>query len=88
MGESVYRIAYLPDAAKAIRKLDAKVRARLLDAIGKLAANPRPPGVKKLQGVEAYRIRVGDYRVIYSVADGELLVLVFKAGHRREVYKK
>jgi len=53
-----------------------------------LAENPRPHGVRKLAGVEGvYRVRVGNYRMIYRVEDDELLVLVLKIGHRRDVYK-
>jgi mRNA interferase RelE/StbE len=58
------------------------------DAIRALGADPRPPGCKELAGdIAYYRIRVGDYRVLYEVRDREILVLVIKIGHRREVYR-
>jgi mRNA interferase RelE/StbE len=49
--------------------------------------SPRPPGVKKLAGREAWRIRVADYRVIYEIADADLTILVVEIGHRREIYR-
>ncbi len=67
-----------------IPKADAQ---RITEAIRALADNPRPPGVQKLSGQERYRIRQGDYRVIYSVQDADHTVWVVKIGHRRDVYK-
>jgi mRNA interferase RelE/StbE len=58
----------------------------LLDAIETLAANPRPQGCKKLKGRSGYRIRKGDYRIIYDIYDDILVVDVIAAGHRREIY--
>ena len=55
--------------------------------IENLAENPRPPGAIKLAGQEAYRIRVGDYRVVYAIADERLVILVVDVGHRREIYR-
>lgn len=60
---------------------------RVLTAICALTEDPRPPGSRKLSGRDAYRVRVGDYRVIYRVADNELVVEVLGIGHRREVYR-
>ena len=83
-----YAISYVPSAAKAIRKLDKSVARRLLEAIDGLAADPRPPGFIQLAGGRGeFRIRVGDYRVVYDVQDGELIILVLRVGHRREVYR-
>lgn len=84
----VYEIKYVPSAAKTIRKLDTLTAKRLLNAISQLAHDPRPPGCVQLKdGGGEFRIRVGDYRVIYDVHDEKLLVLVLRAGHRREVYR-
>ncbi|MDK8769019.1 type II toxin-antitoxin system RelE/ParE family toxin [Corynebacterium freneyi] len=83
-----YAISYVPSAAKAIRKLDKSVARRLLGAIDGLATDPRPPGFIQLAGGRGeFRIRVGDYRVVYDVQDGELIILVLRVGHRREVYR-
>ena len=83
-----YAISYVPSAAKAIRKLDKSVARRLLEAIDGLATDPRPPGFIQLAGGRGeLRIRVGDYRVVYDVQDGELIILVLRVGHRREVYR-
>ena len=83
-----YAISYVPSAAKAIRKLDKPTARRLLDAIGSLASDPRPSGCVQIKGGGGeFRIRVGDYRIVYDVRDDELVVLVLKVGHRREVYR-
>jgi mRNA interferase RelE/StbE len=60
---------------------------RIMERIGSLAVNPRPPGCEKLTGQERYRLRQGNYRIIYSIQDSELTVWVVKVGHRREVYR-
>jgi mRNA interferase RelE/StbE len=82
----VYRIEFVPAAARQMRNLDPPVRRRLDAAIQALRADPRPPACKKLSGREEYRIRVGDYRILYEVEDTVLRVLVVKVGHRRDVY--
>ena len=84
----MYRIELTSTAARHVRKLDRPVRTRLLDAIELLASSPRPDGVKKLASTEnAWRIHVGDYRVIYSIEDDVLVVTVVRVAHRREVYR-
>lgn len=83
-----YAISYVPSAAKTLRKLDKPTARRLLEAIGKLADDPRPPGSIQLKGGDGeLRVRVGDHRVIYDVEDEELTILVLRIGHRREVYR-
>lgn len=83
-----YAISYVPSAAKAIRRLDKPTARRLLNAIGALAGNPRPSGCIQLKGGSGeFRIRVGDYRVVYDIQDAELVVLVLRLRHRREVYR-
>ncbi|MEU8022583.1 MULTISPECIES: type II toxin-antitoxin system RelE family toxin [Micromonospora] len=74
-------------AAKLLRKLDRPVQARLLAAIAGLAIQPRPAGVKALTGHPGLlRIRSGSYRIVYTVRDDELIVLVVHLGHRSDVY--
>lgn len=83
-----YAINYAPSAAKAISKLDKSTARRLLTAIESLATDPRPSGCIQLNGgAGEFRIRVGDYRIIYDIRDDELLVLVLSLGHRREMYR-
>lgn len=83
-----YRVEVASAAAKQLRALDPPVRRRLLHAVASLGVDPRPAGVKKLSGEDnAWRVRVGDYRIIYEIHDDELLVVIFRAAHRRQVYR-
>ena len=83
-----YAIEFTRSAQRALEGIperDLKKVARRVDA---LADNPRPPGTKKLRGgTDEYRLRVGDYRVIYSVTDSGLLVTVIRIAHRRDAYR-
>ncbi len=81
-----YAVTLSSAAERQLEKLDPSISRRLTDAMAKLAAQPRPSGCKKLTGIDAWRIRVGDYRVVYQIRDERLLVLVIRIGHRREVY--
>jgi mRNA interferase RelE/StbE len=84
-----YSVDFTTAAARQIRKLPRPARDRVLDAIEDLGDDPRPHGAKKLLGeVTAWRIRIGDYRVIYDVLDDVLTVTVVRAAHRREVYDR
>lgn len=83
-----YRVEIKRSAAKEIRAISRKKdRQRVVARIEALADDPRPPGCTKLSGREAYRIRQGLYRVVYTVADEVLVVEVVKVGHRRDVYR-
>jgi mRNA interferase RelE/StbE len=82
-----HRLEFSPAAARQLRKFDRAAADRIRSATEQLRDQPRPPGATALQGRRGYlRIRVGDYRVIYSVDDDRLIVLVAALGHRREVY--
>ncbi len=83
-----YEVRFKPTAAKELAKLPEDVQRRLVPRIDGLAANPRSGGAEKLSGEDAWRIRVGDYRVVYAIEDRVLLVLVIHIGNRREVYKR
>ena len=74
-------------ALKQILNLDKKVIPLIKSAISDLADNPRPFGYKKLKGEEAYRIRVGVYRIIYEIDNNRIIVTVVSVGHRKETYK-
>jgi mRNA interferase RelE/StbE len=84
---SRYRIEVRPAAARALRKLESGFQTRIQGAIALLAGDPRPPSSRPLRGRPGYRVRVGDYRIIYTVADDVLLVVVVTLGHRRDVYR-
>jgi len=75
-------------AAREYRRLQGPLRDRIRTAIDALAFDARPVGVAKLAGRDDYRIRVGDYRVVYAVEDAERLVIVARIAHRREVYRR
>lgn len=84
-----YRIELAPAALRQLRKLDRSAQRRVQAAIELLATEPRPSGAKKLVGGNGeWRVRTGDYRVVYQIDDGVLLVLVVAVGHRREVYNR
>lgn len=84
-----YRVEFTVAAARQIKKIPRPARERILRATADLGEEPRPHGVKKLVGEHtAWRIRIGDYRVIYDVFDSELIVSVVTAGHRREIYDR
>jgi mRNA interferase RelE/StbE len=83
-----YRVEIAEPAAKSIAKLHSQVALRVRNAILGLAENPRPHGVKKLQGENAYRLRVGDYRIVYTINDRLVLVIVIRVGHRSDIYMR
>jgi len=82
-----YKILVAEQAIKDLEKLPGKIRRQILEKIDSLADNPRPPGSEKLQGADLYRIRSGDYRVIYKIKDDNLIVLVVRIGHRKGIYR-
>jgi len=85
---STYRVELRPAAVRAIRKLDPPLRGRIQGAIALLAQDPRPPAARALQGRPGLRVRVGGYRIIYTVQDEVLLVAVVTLGHRRHIYER
>jgi mRNA interferase RelE/StbE len=82
-----YELRVKESAAKELRSLPAKDPARIAAKIAALGKEPRPTGCEKLSGEEKYRLRQGDYRILYSIDDGGRVVMVVKVGHRREVYR-
>ena len=83
-----YAIDFVPSAKRELQKLPREVQLKLNQRIDSLSLDPRPRGSKKLKGGdELWRIRMGDYRVVYEVRDKVLLVLVVRVSHRREVYR-
>ena len=82
-----YTVSLSHRAERQLDKLSEKLAHPIITAIAKLAANPRPNGCKKLKGREGYRIRVGDYRIIYTIGDFMLVIVVIDLGHRKDVYR-
>jgi mRNA interferase RelE/StbE len=84
-----YRIEFTPAALRQLRRLDPSARRRVQAAIELLAEHPRPSGAKKLVGGDGgWRVRTGDYRIVYEVHDDVLLILVVAVGHRRDIYQR
>lgn len=83
----MYQIIFEKSAQKKLYKLPATIRDKIVTKVKALAADPRPPGCKKLMGREGYRIRIGDYRVIYLIEDGKLTVVIIDVGDRKHIYE-
>ncbi len=84
----IFEIRLSRTAAKALTKLDGRIHDRIVTALNALSIDPRTtPGVVALSGRDAYRIRIGDYRIIYELNDEMLVVLVLRIAHRREAYR-
>ena len=83
-----YKVSIKRSAVKEIEAIpQKKERQRIIRRIGQLAEDPHPPGAKKLSGNDKYRVRQGSYRIVYSIEDNELIVVVVKVGHRKNVYR-
>lgn len=82
-----YNIFFRDSVRKDLEAIPKGDLQRIIERIGKLADDPRPIGSEKLSGQEKYRVRQGNYRIVYSIQDNELTVWVVKVGHRREVYR-
>ena len=85
---SRYQIELRPAAVRALRRIDPQMRGRLQGAIALLAVDPRPPSSRALKGRPGLRVRVGDYRILYTVHDEVLLIVIVTVGHRRDVYRR
>lgn len=85
-----YRVEFLDEALKQLRSLPRAVQRTIAVRIDALSDNPRPPTARPLQGElrGRWRIRVGDYRVVYAIEDEILLVIVIEVGHRRDIYER
>ena len=82
-----YKVLIKPSAAKELENLPAKARQKIARKIQALAEDPRPQGSEKLSGEDLYRIRQGDYRILYGIQDRALSIVVIRIGHRRDVYR-
>ncbi len=82
-----YRVLIRKSAADELARIPQKTLRRVVDRILSLAEGPRPRGCEKLSALERYRVRQGDYRIVYAIDDGEKTVEIVKIGHRSEVYR-
>ena len=82
-----YKVTIRKSAAKELEGIPPKDLGRIVKRIRVLTANPRPQGSQKLSSKEQYRIRQGDYRIVYSIDDNEMIIDIVKIGHRREIYR-
>lgn len=83
-----YRIVFRKSVARELRRIPNRDLGRILATIDSLSEEPRPSGVERLSGQERYRVRRGNYRIIYELNDKEVIVVVVKVGHRRDVYRR
>ena len=84
-----YKIEWKKSASKELKQLDRLVIPKVVKAVEKLATNPTPPGGRKIRGSEhTYRIRLGEYRIIYSIKSNVLVIEVISVGHRKEIYRR
>lgn len=84
-----YRITILPTALRQLAELPRLDQRRIKESVDRLAGDPRPAGVKRLQGMRGFlRLRSGNYRIIYAVEDDRRMVLIIRIGHRRDVYRR
>lgn len=83
-----YKLEFAPSVRKDLKKIHKKEVLKILAAFEDLAKEPRPSGSRKLTNEELYRIRVGNYRVLYEIHDNRLIIHIVKVGHRKDVYKK
>ena len=83
----LYQLIIKPSAEKQLDRLPANIRRRVVAALEDLRHDPRPPGCVKLTGDDLWRIRVGVYRVVYQIRDVELIILVVRIAHRKDVYR-
>ena len=82
-----YEITFRKSVAKDLKRIPKKDISKILEVIRSLSGNPRPQQVKKLSGQERYRLRKGNYRILYTIEDAKLVITVVKVGHRREIYR-
>ena len=83
----MYAVEFLPSAARALARLDRVVQLRIASRIDRVADDPRADAVKLRGTDDVWRVRVGDHRILYTIEDRRLVILVVKVGHRRDVYR-
>lgn len=84
---TIYEVEFVKSAQKELNKLPTPISLRIAKAIYKLSKDPRRGNVRPMVGVKSWRLRVGDYRVVYDILDKRLMILVVRIRHRKEVYR-
>jgi len=84
----MYELIYSPTALKQLEKLKGNIKERIIIALERLRIRPESCNIKKLIGMQGYRFRVGDYRIIFDIEKEKLLILILQIGHRKNIYKK
>ncbi len=85
----MYKILWKNSARNELKKLGKEVIPKILEAVESLSTNPFPAGVRKISGSNyTYRIRIGEYRIVYSVISSTLIIEIIRVGHRKDIYKK
>jgi len=84
----MYELIYSPVAIKQLEKLENTIKERILNSLERLRIRPDSCDIKRLVGMEGYRFRVGDYRIIFDMERDKLLILILQIGHRKNIYKK
>lgn len=84
---ALYKLIFKPAFQKSFKQIPRYDRIKIIKRIETLAANPRPPGYEKLSGQTKYRIRQGDYRILYTIDDNEQKIRIVKVGHRKDIYR-
>ena len=84
----IYKIEFIKNAQKELSKLPEQTRIRIIRAIHKLGSDPRSGNVRPMVGAKSWRLRVGDYRVVYDISDGNLKILIVRIRHPRDIYRK
>lgn len=83
-----YKIEVKKSAAKALKKIPKSDRRRIIEKIDSLAENPPDPNITKMQGHNPFhKVRIGDYRIVYEINEGALVILIVKVGHRKDIYR-
>lgn len=86
---AIYKIQWKPSALKELRRLDRRIVPKIIEAVESLSSNPYPLGIRKLiRSEHSYRMRIGDYRIIYSVYESILIIEIIRVRHRKDAYKK
>ena len=83
-----YKVIFRKSVALDLRRIPNRDLRKILSAIKSLAEEPRPSGIEKLSGQERYRVRRGNYRIVYEINDDEIIVVVVKVGYRKDVYRR